>query len=298
MERTPSTSGSSGPKLAPLLPTVSPPTTHPATRSQTRRIQAKFRLNHDALPDAAPSLPSTAENPQPAHRRQRLKPFKTEPDMFGRFRIYAARPLTIPDSIPRSSRATTSLKLQANTHSSSLRSIHEIISPCPNLSAYYMQRHHWLNHGRKSLNSREELRDFLLQPGFRPSDLAGVNVRALDDKLANASTVFDDPSHPVCDGWRSSTIYLQIPPRGKAQAAHLKSHPELIPGRQIPIPSFHSRKILNMIHNQFSCNDIGTFHYEPFESYWSPPTTAPGSSTATQRLSEEIFTSPAMIQAH
>lgn len=57
----------------------------------------------------------------------------------------------------------------------------------------------------------------------------------------------------------------------------------------------YSRELLYIIRRGFSHNNPLHFHYEPFELRWTPPNK---SKTESQRLSGELFTSPAMIEAH
>lgn len=221
--------------------------------------------------------------------RSRPQPFHTEPDSFGRYRVYSSRPLTIPDA----GTTTDSPSMSAN-HSSTTRSIQSIISPCPNISAFYVQRHHWLDGDNKSLSSRESLvQDVLLQPNFNPQDLAGVNFCALDLKLASAASDWD-PAYPASEGWADISLPIQIPPP-RQTAAELKRTGGPPPISYVNVEGLRARKPLDMLKRVFAVNNPATFHYEPFEAYWKPPTPA---SSRPQELSGEIYMSRAMRHAH
>ncbi|QRW12580.1 colossin-A [Ceratobasidium sp. AG-Ba] len=64
---------------------------------------------------------------------------------------------------------------------------------------------------------------------------------------------------------------------------------------QLSVSGLHSRTILDGIRRGFTRNKKQYFHYEPFESRWIPPGSA-GSSAQT--ISDEMYTSPAMLDAH
>lgn len=52
---------------------------------------------------------------------------------------------------------------------------------------------------------------------------------------------------------------------------------------------------MDILRKGFSSNDIDTFHYEPFESYWIPPGAGVG---AKQRIYSKIHSSPVMLEEH
>jgi hypothetical protein len=262
----------------------------PVTRSHARRLRAGFRAEHDALPEGpqalqqelAPTVPQTPIVQQPTQPRRRRQPFATKPDIFGRYRVYYTRPLSIPDT-----NAPTTLLVPTENPTTPSQSVKDIIAPCPNLSAFYIQRYHWLSGETKSLDDRDSLcYDALLQPNFKPDDLVGINFRALDDELAEAAKTWD-PACPPGEGWKNILLRVQIPPLPSTLSANDSFY---------TVPGFRTRSLIDVMRRQFSHNNPSTFHYEPFESYWIPPNSPP--ETPPVDVRDQIYSSPAMMRAH
>lgn len=131
------------------------PLSYPFTCSRAQQLRTGFRLEHDALPEGPVPLPPAQSNHPiiplhtshtptqtylPAPPQHQHKPFRTEPDIFGRYGVYGTRPVTIPDA------NTTPAPIVPGGTSVSrpARSVDEIIAPCPNISAFYVQKYHWL----------------------------------------------------------------------------------------------------------------------------------------------------------
>jgi hypothetical protein len=199
------------------------------------------------------------------------------------------RPNTIPDADKPPAPILPGI---GNSPSHRFRPTHQIIAPCPNISVFYIQVHHWLHGGAKSLNSRESLcNDVIQKPDFNSRDTIGVNFRALDKELANMAKNWD-PSCPPSEGWKKVTIQLEVPPVRQTQANSSKGK-AVPPKIYINISGLYLRKLTDIIRKAFSSNNVPTFHYEPFECYWIPP-----GSTSRIRLCGEMFWSPKMINAH
>jgi hypothetical protein len=211
-----------------------------------RRVHAGYHEEHNALPEPpAPLLPNdTPTVPPPAPRiptrRIRFTPHETPIDSFGRYRIYPSKPLTIPDSnCALDDFCDEDSTPSTNTTPSSM-SLREAIAPCPNLSTFYFLYWFWKG-SNKSKASREELRtNVILNAKFIPCDLDGVNLLALDEKLAEASYVHPgNPSFPKSDGWTEKKVSIQVPILGKGRASRLPSHQYIsVPGMSILLINF------------------------------------------------------------
>ncbi|QRV80198.1 hypothetical protein RhiJN_08213 [Ceratobasidium sp. AG-Ba] len=262
----------------------------PLTRSRARRLNTAFREHHDALPEAPAPLPPPepvqSALPFAPHARRRRQPFATEPDVFGRYRVYNALPLTIPDATSLDNNPAT--QIPQHTPPANTRSIKDIIAPCPNISAFYIQRHHWLGGNQKSLDDRDSLcNNVILQPDFNRNDIIGVNFRALDDQLAEAAKTWD-PGCPPSEGWQTRVLNVQIPPPPKNA---LSSDPVFY-----EVPGFRARSLIDQMRRHFSHNKPNHFHYEPYEAYWIPPDASPGATPI--ELRDEVYSSPAMMRYH
>ncbi|CAE6538191.1 unnamed protein product [Rhizoctonia solani] len=268
--------------------------TRPMTRAHTRRLCTTYREDCDALPEPPAPLPPIQNPPlsiQNPRRNLRPVPFITPTDTFGRYRVYQSRPLTIPDSdcVPEDfCDQPQSLEVldQTGPEPRLNESIHDAIAPCPNISTYYFQDWFW-NGSSKSKASREDLRQLMLRPDFNARDLDGVNLLALDQALAQAT--YEQSGSGVLkasDGWSARTVTVPIPLLGKGRVHSATT---------APIEGLFSRSLLGGIRKGFMRNDIRNFVYEPYQSYYVPPG-APLSKP--QMIMDEIYTSPAMLEAH
>ncbi|KAG9105321.1 hypothetical protein FRC07_009390, partial [Ceratobasidium sp. 392] len=187
------------------------------TRAQARRIDTTFRRERDALPEAPPPLPPPSTDnldngarqaALPAQRLHVRAPFRTDPDIFGRYRVYYSRPPTIPDA---NAPMAHIVPVVPTPSVSCPRSVRDIISPCPNMTVFYILRYHWLAGHTKSIKDRDYLcNEVILQPDFRPQDLIGVNLNAIDNALAAAANAWD-PSCPPAEGWKNVPLKLRVP---------------------------------------------------------------------------------------
>jgi hypothetical protein len=223
--------------------------TRRTTRAHTRRLLEGYRETFDALPEAPPPLPETSapiSSHSSTHIRIRSTPFETSPDSFGRFRIYPSKPLRIPDlnasledftdlDLSAQSIYTSAFTPNANALARPLlsSSLADAIAPCPNVSTFYFL--HWFWRGfNKSVASRNALlTDVLLRPDFNISDLAGVDLSAIDKELATTShTPQGDGTFKKTEGWRERCIPIQVPiSRGASnRGADTKYHIQ-VPGK-------------------------------------------------------------------
>ncbi|KAG9091927.1 hypothetical protein FRC06_000322 [Ceratobasidium sp. 370] len=124
-------------------------------------------------------------------------------------------------------------------------------------------------------------------PDFNPDDIVGVNFRALDDQLAEAAKTWD-PNYPASAGWKNTTLKVQIPPLPRTASS---SDPVFY-----EVTGFRERGLIDQMKRHFSHNDPATFHYEPFESYWTPPNAPPASTPIEIR--DEVYSSPVMMRYH
>ncbi|KAG8704510.1 hypothetical protein FRC11_009822, partial [Ceratobasidium sp. 423] len=272
-------------------------TNRPVTRSYTRRLNTAYRDECDALPEApAPILHDANDLPQaplpPPHTsraRTRLVPFETPVDSFGRYRIYPSKPCSIPDSKCTLADYTGQQLHSELGDSSPASSLKDAIAPCPNLSTFYFLRWFWKGKN-KSITSREELRTIMLDPKFNPQDLNGINLRDVDQQLAAAANAeIVDGVPRLSEGWTQKTVSIKVPVSRQGKVARSTS------GEHLSVEGMRSRTILSGIRRGFTRNKINHFHFEPFESKWIPPGQP---KSKAQTISDEMYTSPAMLEAH
>ncbi|KAG8703740.1 hypothetical protein FRC08_002657 [Ceratobasidium sp. 394] len=292
-----------GPPLPTTTPLVFPSISRPRTRAQSRLINTGVHAQRNRLPEGPvvvpepPAVAASAEqtsscsfhtkNPRPQQGQ-----FRTEPNAFGLYRIYTTPPLAIPDVS-----AVNTTILPASSHHPKprpIRSISEIIAPCPNLSTLYYQHNHWAHSG--SIVSRESRNRFqhevLQRPDFVLGDVRWENLDVLDSQLA-ASARTRNPLCPESEGWKNIEIQIQIPPVRQTKAVVAKN-PTPKP-TFISISGLRSQKLTDIMRQGFTTNNPSTFHYTTFEQFWKVPGSTGGRAV---RTSGEMYSSPAMIEAH
>ncbi|KAG8733927.1 hypothetical protein FRC10_012062, partial [Ceratobasidium sp. 414] len=266
-----------------------------------------FRSEHNAVPEAPPPLPTplSTDDPGSSMRPPAVTtrplhvqdPFRTEPDIFGRYRVYHSRPPKIPNA-----NAPMAHIVLAGQNPSTLRSpcpLSDIISPCPNLSVFYVLRYHWLAGNTKSLNDRDYLcNEVILQLGFNPKDLVGVNLHAIDGELAAAANNWD-PLCPPAEGWKNMPLRIQVPTPHALQKRTTRTQPPPAPEPQpqdnyVGMSGLRTRSLTDLMKKTFSANVAENFHYKPYQHKWK----LPDLSGPAQTLSGEMYTSPVMIKAH
>ncbi|KAF8752792.1 hypothetical protein RHS01_07227 [Rhizoctonia solani] len=255
----------------------------PATRSQTRLLHSGFRLQIDALPEGpssnlVPTDPRLDDTPNTTCSGQGQEQptcasgtatdpklptgtYTTEPDIFGRYRIYDTHPLRIP--MP--------------------------ILLYPTLLFFQPHRKNY------SLNSRESLcNDVIGQPGFCPQDVVGYNFRALDRKLAESEHTWNTLC-PPSKGWKNVSIQLEIPPLRQTKARTQADKGMAVPRHYLTVNGLRAQRLTDIVYKAFSQNNPRSFHYTPYKALWKPLDS--GSRPAMQ-VFDEIYSSPSMLNAH
>ncbi|CUA77217.1 CRISPR-associated endonuclease Cas9 [Streptococcus mutans UA159] [Rhizoctonia solani] len=253
----------------------------------------QYRATHDILPEAPlapessesassglldtsshPALPSLGVQRLILRFKQRPETYTTPMDSFGQYRVYAQKPLTIPDSayeLKDISDVQCSRSSSEPIDTPEQQLVSDIIYPCPNISAFRLQHWHWCQGVKKSKSARQSLvSDVITKPDFIPSDVANVNWTRLDEFLA-ADVSSSRHSNSLASGWRNISIDLCIPPRTTTAAALYKSNPQL---NTYSIPEVPLRSLTQIVRLAFTKNNTSHFHYEPFESFRKDPLTA------------------------
>jgi hypothetical protein len=285
------------------VPNTSSLLSRPRTRAQSRFLHAGMHAQRDRLPEGPPALElpavaapvaevpvsSSGQTRQALPRLQHV-PFRTEPNVFGLYRVYTSTPVSIPDAGTIGAPVLPAVPLHPKPRRP--RSVSEIIAPCPNISSFYVQHNHWLG-GSKSRASRNQFqRNVLQRPDFDTRDVAWVDLDALDLELSSSAKT-RNPLCPDSEGWTSVPLRVQVPPIYQTLA--MASRNGTPPPAFLAVSGLRARKLTDIMRQRFSSNNRTTFHYEPFESYWIPP----GSSTGhALRTSDEMYSSPAMVDAH
>lgn len=292
-----------------MPPDLPGPTPLPPKR--TRRLTAKVR---DMLPEGpgrldTPQSASTDSIAQPTVPGRRVllhvsEKVRTARNQFGLSREYRRRPPHIPDAD-----ATWQSLLSKPTSlppPRKKRPILDIIWPYPNISSFLWNKF-WRSRSLLSESARDECRDsVLLSPQFINSDLKGVNMKNIEEKIAK-----DVQSPWGGNGWRSSTCIIEVPSgvkktkatqreRANAHAEARRYHPLDVDANhgpcshKIAIPDVHHRSLTHIIRESATENpEVKHYHFNGYEETWTPPYP----DCAPECVFSEVWTSDAMLQA-
>ncbi|KAJ7932177.1 hypothetical protein B0H13DRAFT_2308032 [Mycena leptocephala] len=166
----------------------------------------------------------------------------------------------------------------------------------------------WNDGADKSKSSRKNLLDIILSEVFDKEDLRGVNFDKIDNVLGTANT-----SEMECEGngWKTSTVTIQIPigekatkatKRARAAATQTaKRHNQVDPDaddietRKTEIPGFHHRSLIHIMRSIIEFDEAAkSFHWHPYEQYWTP---AVPWALSEERVHDELYCSQALIEA-
>jgi hypothetical protein len=126
------------------------------------------------------------------------------PDSFGQFCVYPTKPDSIPD-IGQELADVCDIPAALNPPKLT-RSLPDIITPCPNVSAFWLKYWHWNSGDKKSKGTQRSLVwDVISAPDFVPSDVCDLDWDCLDQ--SHASNALDMPT-----GWKSNSLSLTVPP--------------------------------------------------------------------------------------
>lgn len=239
--------------------------------------------------------------------------FRTIANAFNLSRLYRHRPTRVPDA-DATFADMLSDRVRAHRTPRQKRTIADIISPYPNLSAFKLGN--WFATERTlNQSSRKRLLDdvfFGPGPDFSLRDLEDVNWEALD------RTIVEDAGGAVeGNGWRNTTVYIDVPTGKKLTKATRLNHKkkvaaarrehaldsdssqsdyapeELRTFMRFPVHGFHHRSLTHIIKEVWSAEESRDFHHHPFEHYWHPP----WEGATPERVYSELYTAQAFLDA-
>ncbi|KAG8767288.1 hypothetical protein FRC12_006324 [Ceratobasidium sp. 428] len=234
----------------------------------------------------------------------------TAPNIFGLFRSYprfirTTRPL-IPD-LGIASAAVDQPSPGARQQYQLERTVIQIISPFPNISLFRFACWYYLGGIQKSNDSRKALvDDVILAEDFSQDHFRGHGLRSLDDALSRLDNLpvgdeSDELSAAIgaSDGWQKRSITISVPVartgRRNPPSSGTDESPESY-GRQVAIPGFCSRDLVEVIHANFSrplAAGSLPYHYVPYQEWYRPSPGAP-----EQRVYGELYTGNVWIEEH
>jgi hypothetical protein len=196
---------------------------------------------------------------------------------------------------------------QSSTISSSLtadRDIADIIYPYPNVSAFLFNLT-WRRMQGVSSSGRASITKVLLDKRFKNEDMAGIDFTAIEKELAA-----DTQSPWGSNGWRRSTIIIEVPTGKKPTAASRRiaanararrqRYDEVDPDaapflvHKVPIHDVRTRSLTQtMLEAIQDGSNSATLHWYGYKEVWQPPYP----DTPPEQVWGELYTSNAFLSA-
>ncbi|KAJ7116992.1 hypothetical protein C8R44DRAFT_925813, partial [Mycena epipterygia] len=272
------------------VPSPEPPQPPSLPAKRIRRPTAKaLQALEDPLPEGPGPLQEDVASPEPETLTVRVpRLFRTAANSFGLSRIYRRKPTAIPDMDGvLDDRVAAGLK--ESSTAISLRTLRDIIWPYPNLSSWLFGKWFWNEGDKKTITSRKGLLDILLSGAFRIDDLRGVNFDKIDNVLGTTDT---SEMAWEGNGWKTSTVTIKIPTAKRWD--NVDPEADKVEVRKFDIPGFHHRSLIHVMRSIIEFDDAAkSFHWHPFEQYWTPQTPF----ALGERVHDELYCSPAWIEA-
>lgn len=286
----------------------------PAEPSVNRQRCAEFQDHLPALPSPIPHTSFDAPTPLPDTCNQTLptpfeKTLRTEPNAIGVYKIFPQRPSRDPeDGLSLQDLCDSPGLLIADSTPAAMPSLPPF---APFLNSTVARLMYWAHSGSnmKSLAELDRLvHDVVLKEDFEIAHLIDFSARRenerSDKSSAGTSSAPSDssskPSKPS-DGWTNTSVKIRLP-----AYKHKVDSEDKAPEFEVPDVIF--RPLLDVMKEAFEGPDFEQFHLTPFEHMWDPShgnDTAAGDTTTHspsepihQRLYGEMYTSPAMLEAH
>ncbi|KAG6904574.1 hypothetical protein DXG01_008979 [Tephrocybe rancida] len=288
------TAGSSANASGGGLPTNTPPnvfTEQDDALPKGMRPQRKHRLPGrfvDFVPHSAIPLQTTVDKEVPTELH--IPCFQSRRNIFGLYQTYfsATPPSHDPDDISTLTDLVDYALEPAKTIPTLSMHKQPAYYPYPNLNSFALGNWYWTHGGQKSQEDFKVLLDIIGSPDFQPEDVQSTPWKAINDTLGCNDCDDEDQRCEWEDedaGWCQTHVILDVPfhTRMKNTGTH-----------STVIGDLYHRSVVSILKEKLAnAIDVPYIHYEPYELTWSP------SSEAEEiRVYGELFTSPALLDAH
>jgi hypothetical protein len=221
--------------------------------------------------------------------------YQTKPDSFGRYRTYPTRPTLNPDenSSLTSHVDAPTLEQELPCATSRVGSLYpageitreNLFSAFSNPTAGLLMCWQYSGSTTKSTAELQRLWTFVKDPAFDP---AVESTFSHERERKNILRYLSEEGNPFRaeHGWKKSKARI---PLFKEDTTYLSENDPNIPSLSVDI---HHRLLIDVIKSVLADDISKTFHFTPFEEYW---TSADGRKL---RVYSEAYTSPEMLKAH
>lgn len=265
------------PPPAPLLSRSGRPTKFPARRYQDLlpgKASGMTTYIPVALPVRAPApreiTPALSEpDPEPLN----TEPVRTEPDEFGRFRIYQGTPTSDPDDMvsldmladsPNFAKApeltpapSSAFGITAVTETAT-----KLFAPFLNMSVFRLMNWYYAGSTMKSLAELDKLvNEVILAPDFDAADLVGFRASTENSRLdKHEMTKGADGVFSSIEGWTESSVNIRLPAE-KFKFAKEEDAP------LFKVPGLHHRDITEVIKSVYEGDTFFEMNTMPYKEY-------------------------------
>src|SRR6267154_358780 len=218
-------------------------------------------------------IPGQSASPEPEAAQVELIPVQTELNDAGLFRIYPKMPTSDPDdwldleAICDSPNFGINIQTVAPVNPLAGFGIQKDTVPTTNffapfLNATVFRLINWFYGSvTKSVADLDNLvQDVFLQPDFRKEHLEGFRaareIRRLDENSAKKDATF-----LATDGWRKSSVKLQLSPPNRVKSGTEQKAPEFA------VPGVFHRDLVDIIQSAFEGDAFLSFNTTPYKEY-------------------------------
>ncbi|KAI9056308.1 hypothetical protein FKP32DRAFT_1599040 [Trametes sanguinea] len=301
-----------------------PPPPDPATVSRAGRVRKVPKRFHDLLPTSYSGLPAHIRLEHPVEERPErsagqaastvpssesqdvsdvaIPPvFRTKPDVFGLYRVYAVHPQSDPGGQPLQFEAAcdplvfsdavvpTAHVAEAVPHGLETLS-RPAYHPFPNVSTFDLV--HW-QHQESNLKSHGQmnaLASVMQEPGFNAQDVAlfdsSYEASRLDDYLETE----EGSPFSADDRWLTHSVTIRLPKEGVKYAAEDDAPP-------FTIDDVYYRTIVEVVTAACQQEDVRSWTFIPYKLFWladdpEANTGADSSGVPSELCSDRLSASP------
>lgn len=301
-------------------PDIAPATPEPLVLTAAGRIVRKKRLTWKLL-QILPEPPAPVKNaelpdfdpdatPPPTSTAFEWQGVLSSKNSFGLYREYPTVPTHNPDDVLTLADLSDNTPPVAVTDEPPLTSSRlapvvpdspsvDMWKPFANSSISGLMNWIWSGSPMKSIGEMTKLVQFLKSDDFRKEDIVDFDVKqetaAFDKYLETSGDTGADASASSGiprsnDAWREVNVNIQIPDR--------QPHSSFDDVPVFTVPGLHFCPIIEVIKSVFNDSSSRCFHYTPFKHFWAPSAPPDNPESPPQRISDEIYSSQAMINAH
>ncbi|OJT15888.1 hypothetical protein TRAPUB_1049, partial [Trametes pubescens] len=249
-------------------------------------IRAVHPVHPSRIPTPAPALPPpvlehvagslTPQSQQGTPEVEQPRAYKTKPDHFGLYRVYAYKPQRDPanttweaicdESLPAPPSPTSSLppRIPSGLKETTTFSPPVPYGPFPNVTTFDLLHWQYDSSNTKLNEQLNGLARVMQQPGFNPADLAKFDASHEVQRLDTYTEDVDGSPLSARDGWVNGSVAIRLP-KEKVRYTSEEAAPTFT------VTGVYYRPLVDVIQSAYQQPCVKDWHFIPYEEYWIPP---------------------------